>query len=412
MNMIQLPWGAWYENRILSLNIPNNWKKNYCRIKDKKDLNDEELKETLKKTVGTKQLRDLVCGKTNIIILVDDLSRPTQAYRIIPFILRELKLAGIEEKFITFLISIGAHRPLTKQDLIKKLGGEIVNKFKIINHNPYFNNIYIGKTFRNSPIFINKFVYEADFKIGIGSIIPHASASFGGGGKIILPGCAGIETILLNHKDAIKGLIGGINEVEQNEMRKEIEEVSNKINLDFLINIVPNSKCGIAGVFAGNPIEVFRQGVSFARKIFKTRTKKISDIVIFNAYPKDTEFTQVINSLNYYFSATRDFIKENGIVVVTTASSEGKGIHYLSGEGMPMHTIFDRDNILIKELLKTAKIYIFSPNINKNDISAFFSKSVFFTSDWNEIIEKIEDNLNNKFPEVNIFPNGPLHLFL
>lgn len=411
--MIHLPWGAWYENKIFNLDIPNHWKINYCRIEDKTALNDEEIREAFEKPLESKRIKDLASNKTKIVILIDDLSRPTQTYRIMPFILEELKKAGIEENFITILTSVGAHRPLTRQDLVKKLGLDIVNKFKIINHNPYFNNIYIGESFRGSPIYINKFIHEADFKIGIGAIIPHANAGFSGGGKIILPGCAGIETILSNHKEAIKGLIGGINNLEQNEMRKEIEEVSNKVNIDFLINIVPNSKCDIAGIFAGNSVEVFKQGVLLARKIFRTKVRKKSDIVIFNAYPKDTEFIQVANSLNYYYSnSDENFIKEDGSIIITTAGSEGQGMHYLAGEGMPMHSIFDLDNILIKELLKTKKIYIFSPNLNKNEISAFFSKAIFFSSDWQEIIKKIDKNVNDKFPEINIFPTGPLHLSL
>lgn len=411
--MIHLPWGAWYENKIFNLDIPNHWKVNYCRIEDKTALNDKEIREAFEKPVESKRIKDLASNKTKIVILIDDLSRPTQTYRIMPFILEELKRAGIEENFITILTSLGAHRPLTRQDLVKKLGLDIVNKIKIINHNPYFNNVYIGESFRGSPIYINKFIHEADFKIGIGAIIPHANAGFSGGGKIILPGCAGIETISSNHKGAIKGLIGGINNLEQNEIRKEIEEVSSKTNIDFLINIVPNSKCNIAGIFAGNSEEVFKKGVLLARKIFRTKVRKKSDIAIFNAYPKDTEFIQVTNSLNYcYSNSDKNFIKEDGIIVITTAGSEGQGIHYLVGEGMPMHTIFDRDNALIKELLKTKKIYIFSPNLNKNEISAFFSKAIFFSSNWQEIVEKTDKNINNKFPEINIFPTGPLHLSL
>ena len=36
---------------------------------------------------------------------------------------------------------------------------------------------------------------QYDLKIGIGGMVPHPMAGFGGGSKIILPGLAGIDTV-------------------------------------------------------------------------------------------------------------------------------------------------------------------------------------------------------------------------
>jgi len=76
-------------------------------------------------------------------------------------------------------------------DLIRKFGEEIVQNFTIYNHSPFYNLVYLGKTSRNTSIYINKFFAEREVKIGIGSILLHPNSGFGGGGKIVIPGVQG-----------------------------------------------------------------------------------------------------------------------------------------------------------------------------------------------------------------------------
>ena len=67
----------------------------------------------------TNPLDRLAKGKKNAIILVDDLSRPTKAYKILPYIFEQLRKGGIEKNNISILMAIGAHRPLNRFDYKK-----------------------------------------------------------------------------------------------------------------------------------------------------------------------------------------------------------------------------------------------------------------------------------------------------
>jgi hypothetical protein len=40
---------------------------------------------------------------------------------------------------------------------------------------------------------------DCDLKIGIGELIPHMGAGFGGGGKLVFPGVMSIESVAYNH---------------------------------------------------------------------------------------------------------------------------------------------------------------------------------------------------------------------
>ena len=49
----------------------------------------------------------------------------------------------------------------------------------------------LGNLADGMPVYINPVVADADFKICLGGIYPHAAVGFGGGAKLILPGVSG-----------------------------------------------------------------------------------------------------------------------------------------------------------------------------------------------------------------------------
>ena len=57
----------------------------------------------------------------------------------------------------------------------------------------------LGKTPNGTHISVNREVYEADFKIGIGSIVPHYIPGFAGGAKIVQPGISAEQTTAETH---------------------------------------------------------------------------------------------------------------------------------------------------------------------------------------------------------------------
>ena len=142
-----------------------------------------------RKALGTKPLKDMAIGKKQVVIIFDDLARPSPTWKIIPFILQELHKAGIQDHQIRFVAAYGTHSAMRQDDFVKKLGREIVTRFHIYSHNPYENLVDVGITDSGIPISINWEVMECDLKIGIGTLTRHDGAGFSGGAKIILPGC-------------------------------------------------------------------------------------------------------------------------------------------------------------------------------------------------------------------------------
>ena len=102
-----------------------------------------------------------------------------------------------------FLMALGTHRAMTKDEMRSKLGEEMVKKYKVHNHdwkNPDCLE-YVGDTEQGVPVWINKLVSNADLVIGLGSIMPIEVCGFTGGGKILVPGVCGQDYLRRNALD-------------------------------------------------------------------------------------------------------------------------------------------------------------------------------------------------------------------
>jgi nickel-dependent lactate racemase len=227
---IKIPQLLWYGNKEMELAFPPSWSIFFCPMKggERRRLAPREMEKAFLNPIGSKPIQELAKGKREVAIIFDDMARPTPVYEIAPFVIGALEKAGISDKQIRFIAALGAHGAHTANDFRKKLGQEILDRFPVYNHHPFDYCKDLGKTSRGTPVSINKEVMACDLKIGIGSIVPHSFSGFGGGGKIILPGVAHIDSIAYNHGTLVRNHPDcvGVGRIEGNIPRLDIEEGS------------------------------------------------------------------------------------------------------------------------------------------------------------------------------------------
>jgi nickel-dependent lactate racemase len=172
-------------------------------------MTDEEIRGALDNTVGSASITEQAKGKKGrIVVTCDDLSRPTPAARVFPFIVEQLHEAGISDDQIFILGSFGLHHPMNLDHFARKLGDWVVAKYDCVNHNPFFNHVNLGRTSRGTPLKVNKEFVNAELRICISGVKKHRWAGAGGGGKAIVPGVAALETVLYNHRNGQADLVG------------------------------------------------------------------------------------------------------------------------------------------------------------------------------------------------------------
>jgi nickel-dependent lactate racemase len=160
----------WHKNNTIEIELPDEWQATYCPMTgiDDAALTISEMEEAIKAPIGTPSLVEMAKGKKRVVILFDDMTRPTKIYEIAPIILKELHEAGLKEDQITFVCALGTHGAITMADFRKKLGSKIVERYRVFNHVVFENCDYIGTTKMGTKMMINREVARADLTIAIG----------------------------------------------------------------------------------------------------------------------------------------------------------------------------------------------------------------------------------------------------
>jgi nickel-dependent lactate racemase len=126
MKTVFIPWSAWYNTRKFDLSFPDDWEVTVAEMKGGSEIGETGIALAFANPIGSPTLEALAADAQSAAILVDDLSRPTPAYRLLPYIIEELNKGGIPTDRIRIICALAAHRPLTRDDLIKTMGLEIV----------------------------------------------------------------------------------------------------------------------------------------------------------------------------------------------------------------------------------------------------------------------------------------------
>lgn len=300
MARISLRSRAWHGDEQIELPVPDAWQIDVLPPADADELVDDDVRAALQQPHGA-SLVERAQGKSSALIVVDDLGRPTPSHRIVPHLISLLHEAGLTDDNISFLVATGSHRQLTRDEISRKLGADIVERYDVACHDAYASPLQeLGRLPTGMPVVVNAKVAAADVVIGVSCILPHTLAGFSGGGKILLPGCAGILSISQLHSFEGKRLRGEGEPTGRVDARQVIEDFAERAGLTFSVNTVINSKRQIAAIVAGDHRTAHSAAVERARQVYATPIppdlRDSTDLVIANGYPLDADPVQVSKS--------------------------------------------------------------------------------------------------------------------
>jgi len=240
-----------------------------------------EVKRAIYDPIGGNKLSDFVKPTSKVAIFIDDPTRPTPGKKILPTILGELEKLGVPKQNIRIIIGCGGHYAgglFFLNEVIMKIGPEIAARYEWLVHEPADETRlrFLGNTSYGTPVYINKFVADADVKIGVGSIFVHRIAGYGGGAKMVLPGVAGEKSVMNNHFNVALSdrgdpcMIGTI----ENPVRLDMEEAANILVVDMMVNLVMNGATNeVIKIYAGDIVKSHRAGIDTYNKMYQTPMK-------------------------------------------------------------------------------------------------------------------------------------------
>ncbi len=306
-----------------------------------------EVARALADPIGSRPLRELARGARKAVVVADDNTRLTPADKIVPLLLDELNAAGVADSQITVVIALGTHRFMTAAEILEKFGPAVVGRVRVVNHD-YKNPaelVALGTTANGTYVSVNRETYEADFKIGVGSIVPHHIPGFAGGAKIVQPGISGERTTAETHLLSVRAPRSYLG-VLDNPVRRELNEIARQIGLNTIFNTVLNRYGDVVGAFFGDVVAAFDEGVKLAQAVYTVALPAAADIVLASSHPCDLEFWQAHKTLYPADLA----VKAGGIIIVVTPCYEGVAVTHADMLGYTARSACDiRDMVSCKQ---------------------------------------------------------------
>ena len=317
----------WYGKDGLDVELPDANVRGVLTHRPAPRLEDpvSAIEQALRKPIGTPPLEQLAHGRKDACIVICDLTRPVPNRLTLPPMLDALNRAGISDESVTVLIATGTHRPNVGHEVRELVGEEVESRVRIENHYCEQSRCRdYGVTPRGTPVLLNRIYTDADVKITAGMIEPHFMAGYAGGRKMVMPGVAGLASVLHGHGPAfLDHPLATNGELVGNPVHEEALFIARMARPDFILDVTLDGSKQINGVFAGDMEAAWEAGVAFSAQQTTATIAEPVDIVLTTSggYPLDLTYYQVVKGM----VGALPIVKPGGTIVLAAACAEGVG---------------------------------------------------------------------------------------
>ena len=285
----------------------------------------------LRAPLGRPPLREIVRRGQTVAISVCDITRAQPRQEMLAALFAEMP--GIAAEDITILIATGTHRGSTAAELEAMLGRDIACRYRVVNHDSRdrASLACIGRTSTGVAVHLNRAWINADIRITTGFVEPHFFAGFSGGPKMVAPGLAGLDTVLvlhdaqrIGHPNATWGITEG------NPIHDDVREIARMAGVDFSVDVTLNRDQKITAVFAGELFAEHRAACEAAMRDAMRAVDAPFDVVLTtnSGFPLDQNLYQAVKGM----SAAAKVVKPGGTIVCAAECRDGLPAHGSYGE--------------------------------------------------------------------------------
>jgi len=328
MPELTVPWGR----EELHLSLPEHWEVRnvaWPNLRDAPDDWPDRLAAALNTPATGKPLARLLKARRDgrIAILVEDATRHSPVPEILRVIMREIRHAQIDDEQIEIVFCTGMHPPMTPAETADKLG-EVAERIRCRSNPWHDESAYtsVGDA-GGIDVRIDTGVVTANLRIIVSAVTPHLQAGFGGGYKMLLPGCAHLETIRALHRLGLgrtyRPLVG--TSASKNPMRSAIDSAGLLVDslggASFGVFYLLDEKDRPSSVAAGEVLPTQRMTAKQCAVSCGVVVDEPVDVAIASSHPRDYDLWQCFKAIPNTLSAVRP-----GGVLICLARCEA-GLH-------------------------------------------------------------------------------------
>jgi hypothetical protein len=321
MGDVSVPWGQ----EELALALPPHWTMQQVAKPDMRPASADWLDRlalAISQPISGLPLEKLLAARHGgkIVLVVEDGTRHSPLPQILPVILREIDHAQIDRDRVEIFIASGMHPPMTPREAAKKLGPSCegirwrCNPWK--DRRAYVSLGRAGKV----DVSIDRGVAEALLRILISSVSPHMQAGFGGGYKMLVPGCAHLETIQQLHRQGLgrefAQQVGS--DGEKNAMRSAIDAAGALVDAaggrSFAVSYLLDEQDLPSTIVAGDVLPTQQMLAKLCAVASGVVTARSADVVIADAHPRDLDLWQSFKCI----ANTQWAVRPGGVIICLT----------------------------------------------------------------------------------------------
>jgi len=330
------------------------------------------------------------------------------------------ELAHVAPERITILIATGTHRANTPAEIERMLGADIARRYRVTNHDSRDASSLVsaGRTSTGVPILLNHAWLAADIRITTGFVEPHFFAGFSGGPKMVAPGLAGLETVLVLHdarRIAHPNATWGT--TEGNPVHDDVREIARMTGVHFSVDVTLNREQRITAVFAGDLLQEHRAACAAAKHAAMQPVDAPFDVVLTtnSGFPLDQNLYQAVKGM----SAAAKIVKPGGTIISAAECRDGLPSHGSYGEVLasrptpeallemitaPGYSVPDQWQVQIQAQIQvTARVLVKADGLTPAELKAAHFAPI------DDVSGAVRDALRSAGPDATlcVLPQGP-----
>jgi nickel-dependent lactate racemase len=326
---IKLPYGKTWR----TLRVPDGVRVDFLEPHEPPPIDDlpDAFARACRSPVGGAPLDELARSASDAVILISDLTRSRGAEVVLPLCISHLENLGIPPSSIRILVARGTHRKLSKTEKAffrrGPLAGIALEEHDCDNHER-LSALVLTK--RGTPVRVNIALKDAGVVIVLAPVSFHYFAGFGGGRKLILPGCADRQAILANHRlSLVDGRTVRLHPscraglLEGNPVHEDMCEAVSALKRVFSVNFFADRAGNIVFLNAGDVLRSHAEACAAYRAAHARQLAEIYPVVVLSAggHPFDVNFLQSHKPLRHVCAA----LGKGGAILYFAECAEGVG---------------------------------------------------------------------------------------
>ncbi|GAA1599716.1 nickel-dependent lactate racemase [Kribbella karoonensis] len=281
------------------------------------------LRRALRAPVAGAPLRERVRRGQTAAISACDGTRPQPRELMIPAVLAELD-GVVDLDDVVVLVATGTHRGNSDAELRQMFGDEVVDAVRIVNHDGRDRDqlAWMGAHGNGVPVWLNRHWVDADVRITTGFVEPHFFAGFSGGPKLVAPGLAGLDTVLVLHDAARIGdprATWGV--IQGNPVHDDVRAIADATGVTFALDVVLNRDKEIVAAFGGDLLPMHAAACAVAKRIAMQPVDAAFDVVVTtnSGFPLDQNLYQSVKGM----SAAHQIVRPGGTIICAAECRDG-----------------------------------------------------------------------------------------